>query len=63
MPSALLSATILLTVLAAIAGAIYLSGTTDDVIKFVMEKYFKAEARTEEKMLEKAGETRAEGFL
>ena len=53
----------LLTALAAIAGGIYMTGKGDDVIKFVMEKYFKAEAKAEEKALEKAGATQAEGFL
>lgn len=54
---------LLLTALAAIAGGIYLSGAGDDVTKWVMEKYFKAEAKAEEKALEKAGATKAEGFL
>ncbi len=40
-----------------------MSGQADDLIKFVMEKYLKAEATAEEKALEKAGETKAEGFL
>lgn len=61
--NALLVVTIVLTVLAAVAGGVYMSGAADDVIKFVMEKYFKAEARAEEKMLEKSGEGAAEGFL
>ena len=61
--SSLLIATIVLTVLAAVAGGVYMSGAADDVVKFVMEKYFKAEAKAEEKMLEKSGETAAEGFL
>ena len=54
---------LVLTTLAAIAGGIYLSGAGDDVTKFIMEKYFKAEATAEEKALEKAGATKAEGFL
>lgn len=61
--SGLLIALIVLTTLGAVAGGVYMSGAADDVIKFVMEKYFKAEARAEEKMLEKAGEGQAEGFL
>ena len=56
-------ATIILTVLAAVAGAVYMSGAADDVVRSVMERYFKAEAKAEEKLLEKSGETSAEGFL
>lgn len=40
-----------------------MSGAADDVVKFVMEKYFKAEAEAEEKVLEKSGEGMAEGFV
>lgn len=40
-----------------------MSGAADDVIKYVMEQYFKAEAKSEEKLLEKSGEGAAEGFL
>ena len=40
-----------------------MTGAGDDVVKYVMEKYFKAEAKAEEKALEKAGATKAEGFL
>ena len=61
--SSLLIATIVLTVIAAVAGAVYMSGASDDVVHFVMERYFKAEAKAEEKVLEKSGETYAEGFL
>ena len=61
--SPLLIATIVLTVLAAVAGAVYLSGAADDVVHYTMEKYFKAEAKAEEKILEQSGEKYAEGFL
>ena len=61
--SPLLIATIVFTVLAAIAGAVYMSGAADDVVRPIMERYFKAEAKAEEKLLEKSGETYAEGFL
>lgn len=61
--SGILIALIILTTLAAVAGGIYMSGASDDVIQFVMEKCFKAEAKAEEKALEKAGATQAEGFL
>ena len=51
------------TLVAMLAGGVYMSGKGDDVVKYVMEKYFKAEATAEEKALEQAGETKAEGFL
>ena len=54
---------LLLTTFVAVAGGIYVTGAGDDVVKYVMEKYFKAEAKAEEKALEKAGATKAEGFL
>ena len=54
---------IIITALAAVAGGIYASGTSDDVGKFIMERFFKAKAKMEEKALEHAGETKAEGFL
>lgn len=47
----------------AIAAGIYFSGQADDVMQYFAEKYFKAEAKAEEKALEKAGATKAEGFL
>ena len=40
-----------------------MSGYKDDVYRFIAEKYFKAEAKAEEKALEKAGSEKAEGFL
>ncbi len=61
--SPLLIATLILTALAAVAGAVYMSGAADDVVKFVMERYFKAEAKAEEKLLEKSGEGMVEGVL
>ena len=61
--SPLLIATIVLTLLAAIAGAVYMSGAADDMVHYAMEKYFKAEAKASEKVLEKSGEKYAEGFL
>ncbi len=61
--SSLLIAFIVLATVGAIAGGIYTSGQANDLVKFVIEKYFKAEATAEEKALEKAGETKAEGFL
>ncbi len=59
----MLIALIVLATIGAIAGGVYMFGQADDLIKFVMEKYFKAEATAEEKALEKAGATKAEGFL
>ena len=59
----LLIALLIITTLAAVAGGIYVTGAADDVIEFVMVKYFKAEAKAEEKALETAGVTAGEGFL
>ena len=61
--SGALIALIIFTTLTMIAGGIYMSGYADDVRNFLMEKFFKAEAKAEEKALEKAGATKAEGFL
>jgi len=62
MPSWLI-ALIVISTLAAVIIGVYMSPVKDDVEKFVMEKFFKAEAKAEEKALEQAGETQAEGFL
>ncbi|KAK3170570.1 hypothetical protein OEA41_002651 [Lepraria neglecta] len=62
MPGWLIALIVLTTIGAAIVGA-YMSPVGEDVTKWVMEKFFKAEAKAEEKALEKAGETQAEGFL
>lgn len=59
----MLIALIVLATIGAMASGVYMSGQADGLIKFVVEKYFKAEATAEEKALEKAGETKAEGFL
>ena len=58
--SSAMTALILFTALVAIAGGIYMSGYADDVRNFLMEKFFKAEAKAEEKALEKAGATKEE---
>ncbi|KAL8794137.1 MAG: hypothetical protein Q9195_003322 [Heterodermia aff. obscurata] len=58
-----ISLTAVITVLLAIGAYLYVSGTGNDIAEWVAEKYFKAEAKAEEKALEKAGATRAEGFL
>ena len=62
MPGWLIALTVLATIGAAIVG-VYMSPVGEDVTKWVMEKFFKAEAKAEEKALEKASETQAEGFL
>ena len=51
------------TVLLAIGAYLYLTDAGNDFAKWVAEKYFKAEATAERKALEKAGATKAEGFL
>ena len=58
-----LIALIVLTTIGAVVVGVYMSPVGEDVTKWVMEKFFKAEAKAEEKALEKAGETKAEGFL
>ena len=61
--SPLLIATVVLAVLAVYAVALYMSSAANDIFHYVMEKCFKAEAKAEEKILEKSGENYAEGFL
>jgi hypothetical protein len=46
----------------AVAG-LYFSGQADDLFVYFAKKYYKAEAKAEEKVLEKAGTDKAEGFL
>jgi hypothetical protein len=46
----------------AVAG-LYFSGQADDLFAYFAKKYYKAEAKAEEKALEKAGTDKAEGFL
>jgi hypothetical protein len=58
-----LIALIVVSTLAAVVVGIYMSPVKDDVEKFIMEKFFKAEAKAEEKALGQAGETQAQGFL
>ncbi|MCJ1279320.1 hypothetical protein MMC21_007144 [Puttea exsequens] len=58
-----LIALLILSTFVAIAVGLYFSPYKDDIRNFVLEKYFKAEAKAEEKALEKAGATKAEGFL
>jgi hypothetical protein len=45
-----------------IAG-LYFSGQADDLFVYLAKKYYKAEAKAEEKVLEKAGTEKAEAFL
>lgn len=58
-----ISLTAVITALLAIGAYLYVSGTGNDIAEWVAEKYFKAEAKAEEKALEQAGATKAEGFL
>jgi hypothetical protein len=46
----------------AVAG-LYFSGQADDLFAYFAKKYYKAEAKAEEKALEKAGTEKVEGFL
>jgi len=61
--SALTYVAIIVTVLAMAVAGLYFSGQADDLFVFLAKKYYKAEAKTEEKALEKAGTEQAEGFL
>jgi hypothetical protein len=54
---------IVITVLAMAVAGLYFSGQADDLFVYFAKKYYKAEAKTEEKALEKAGTDKAEGFL
>jgi hypothetical protein len=42
---------------------LYFSGQADDLFVYLAKKYYKAEAKAEEKALEKAGTEKAETFL
>lgn len=44
-------------VLPAIGAYLYISGTGNDIAEWVAEEYYKAEAKVEQKALEKAGPT------
>lgn len=63
MPTLLLTLLILLGTTAAIAGGIYYSGQADDLGRYFLKKYYKAEAEAEKTALLAAGQTKAEGFL
>ena len=62
MPGGLIALIVLTTIGAAVIG-VYMSPVGEDATKWVMERIFKAEARAEEKALQKTGETQAERFL
>lgn len=63
MATVLLIVTLVVTVLAAIGGAVYMSGTADDLITFVAEKYFVYKAKAEVTALQHAGSDAASDFL
>ena len=60
---ALTIAAIVITVLAIAVAGLYVSGQADDLFVYFAKKYYKAEAKAEEKVLEKAGMDKAEGLL
>jgi hypothetical protein len=60
---ALTIAAIIVTALAVAVAGLYFSGQADDLFVYFAKKYYKAEAKAEEKVLEKAGTDKAEGFL
>jgi len=63
MANPLLIATILITLLAAIGAAVYLTDTGSDMMQWAAERFFRAKAKAEEKALEKAGSEKMQGFL
>jgi hypothetical protein len=54
---------IVVTVLAMAVAGLYFSGQADDLFAYFAKKYYKAEAKAEEKALEKVGVDKAEGLL
>lgn len=54
---------IVITVLALAVAGLYFSGQADDLFVYFAKKFYKAEAKAEEKALEKAGVDKAEGLL
>ena len=63
MANPLLIATILITLLAAVGAAVYLTDAGNDMMQWAAERFFKAEAKAEKKALEKAGTEKMQGFL
>jgi uncharacterized protein YneF (UPF0154 family) len=61
--SGLLIASIVISVLAAVAGGVYMSGAADDFIEWAMTKFLVYKAKGEEKALEKTGSEAAQNFL
>lgn len=61
--SALTIIAVIITVLAMAVAGLYFSGQADDLLVYLAKKYYKAEAKAEEKALEKAGTEKAESFL
>lgn len=59
----LLRATAIVTIFAVVLGAIYLSGGADPLVHWLEEKFFKAEAKAEAQVLEKAGSEKVEGLM
>jgi hypothetical protein len=54
---------VIITVLAMAIVGLYFSGQADDLFVYLAKKYYKAEAKAEEKALGKAGTDKAEAFL
>jgi hypothetical protein len=61
--SSLTIVAVIITVLATAIAGLYFSGQADDLFVYLAKKYYKAEAKAEEKALEKAGTEKAETFL
>lgn len=58
-----LIAAITATTVAALGVGVYISGAGDDVAQWIVERFFKAKARAEEKALEHVGAEKVQGFL
>lgn len=53
----------IVTVLAAVGAAVYMTDAGGDMAQWMAERFFKAKAKAEEKALEHAGSEKAQGFL
>ncbi|KAK5456938.1 hypothetical protein LTS15_004718 [Exophiala xenobiotica] len=57
------SLTVILTLLALVAGTIYFTGYADDVAEWWAKRYYKAKAIAEVKVLENVGSEKVEGMM
>jgi hypothetical protein len=57
------SLTVIITLLALVAGTIYFTGYADDVAEWWAKRYYKAKAIAEVKVLENVGSEKVEGMM